>query len=82
MVKYGGISGPVVYSERSEIYRKALERQRKEKGSDIGPGRRRLKYKLLAPSSSGPGRLAFIQEIAGSIPAGVTQSIKLGKHVC
>ena len=28
----------------------------------------------MAPSSSGLGRLAFIQEIAGSIPAGVTKS--------
>ena len=33
---------------------------------------RLLKLEGLAPSSSGPGRLAFIQEIAGSIPAGVT----------
>jgi ubiquinone/menaquinone biosynthesis C-methylase UbiE len=32
----------------------------------------------LAPSSSGPGRLAFIQEIAGSIPAGVTNFDKIG----
>ena len=32
-----------------------------------------VKLRLAAPSSSGPGRLAFIQEIAGSIPAGVTK---------
>lgn len=27
---------------------------------------------VLAPSSSGPGRLVLIQKIAGSTPAGVT----------
>ena len=28
----------------------------------------------MAPSSSGPGRLVLIQKIAGSTPAGVTNS--------
>ncbi len=37
------------------------------------PPQRCYNYTLsTAPSSSGPGRLAFIQEIMGSIPIGVT----------
>ena len=31
-----------------------------------------VKIVLVAPSSSGPGRLVLIQKIAGSTPAGVT----------
>lgn len=30
-------------------------------------------YRLMAPSSSGLGHLVFIQKIAGSSPAGVTE---------
>ena len=35
---------------------------------------KRVKILLLAPSSSGPGRLVLIQKIAGSTPAGVTKN--------
>ena len=32
-----------------------------------------IRWMLVAPSSSGLGRLVLIQEIAGSTPAGVTK---------
>ena len=36
---------------------------------------------IVAPSSSGPGRLVLIQKIAGSTPAGVTSVIKIPVRV-
>ena len=36
---------------------------------------------VVAPSSSGPGRLVLIQKIAGSTPAGVTTKIKKTRRV-